>query len=239
MLCLFFSAYIMTGYRDDIKQLSPSSMLCLFFSAYIMTGYRDDIKHLFPLLCTMSLFLCLHYDRIQGMILITLFPLLCYDTGMILSTLFPSSICLFFSAYIMTGYRDDIKHTLPSSMLCLFFSAYIMTGYRDDKAHSSLFYAMSLFSAYIMTGYRDDTLKLHSFSLFYDTGMILSTLFPLLCYVSFSAYIMTGYRDDIKHSSPLLCYVSLFSAYIMTGYRDDIKHTLPSSMLCLFSLLTL
>ncbi|CAE1161247.1 unnamed protein product [Acanthosepion pharaonis] len=204
-------------------------MLCLFFSAYIMTGYRDDIT-LFPLLC-MSLFLLTSSIKISLSSMPCLFfsdrrymddikhtsPLLCYDTGMILIT---SS--LFYAMSL--------------------FSAYIMTGYRDDINHTSLFYAMSLFSAYIMTGYRDDinhTLPSSSVSfshLHYDR--IQGCLF-FYAMSLFSAYIMTGYRDDINHTLPLFYAMSLFSAYIMTGYRDDIKHTLPSSMLCLFSLLTL
>ncbi|CAE1295910.1 unnamed protein product [Acanthosepion pharaonis] len=159
---LFFSAYIMTMgmigmifsstvsflfsvfYRDllshtlfygslssDILDDIPSSLFYISFLCLLlmMTGYRDDVS-------TSSLFYAMSL----------------------------------FSAYIMTGYRDDINFSLPSSILCLFLSYILLTGYRDDIKHTpSLFYAMSLFSAYIMTGYRDDILPLSS--LFYAMSL--------------------------------------------------------------------
>ncbi|CAE1239233.1 unnamed protein product [Acanthosepion pharaonis] len=150
MLCLFFFAHIMTGYRDDNYTLSSlfyamddnAHFLLLFLFLYFMTGYRDDIKHTLPssMLCLFSL---LHYDRIQGMILSTSSLFNALDDIKHSSLFYAVS---FFSACIMTGYRDDIKHTLPSSMQCLFFSAYIMTGYRDDIKHTLPSSVLCLFS---------------------------------------------------------------------------------------------
>ncbi|CAE1239259.1 unnamed protein product [Acanthosepion pharaonis] len=140
-------------------------MLCLFFLYLHYDRIQGMILSTSSLFYAMSLFLCLHYDRIQGMILITH------------SSLFYAMSL--FSAYIMTGYRDDIKATLPSSMQCLFFSVYIMTGYRDDINHTLPSSVRCLFSLFL-TGYRDDIVSFFSVSFHYDRqdgGMIL--LFPL------------------------------------------------------------
>ncbi|CAE1295906.1 unnamed protein product [Acanthosepion pharaonis] len=238
-----FSAYIMTGYRDDIhfplplfyamslssvlmtgygmifisSSLSPaliqgsSSPFYLFLFSLFMTGYRDDfsppllIQDTGMILSTSSLFYAM-----------SLFSAIMTGSGMILSTSSLFYAMSLFSVYIMTGYRDDIKHLfpllcndtgddlstpLPSSMQCLFFSAYIMTGFRDDiklfTLPSSIF---CLFLCFIMTGYRDD----------------IKHLFPLLCY---------GFP---LHSSPLLISVSFLCSHYDI-YRDDAPS--PSSPL--------
>ncbi|CAE1295909.1 unnamed protein product [Acanthosepion pharaonis] len=165
---------------------------------------------LFPLLCNVS-FLCT-YDGGYRDDIFSLFPLLCNVT--------------FLLHY--DRIQDDITHPLP--LLCyVFFLCYIMTGYRDDLSTLFPFLSMSLFLSYIVTGYRDD-LSLTS-SLFFP-GMILSTLFPLLCYVSlFSVYIMTGYRDDIS-PLPSSVNVSLFSVTYDDRIQDDLI-TLSSPLLAM------